>query len=89
MIDQKTDWFFRFSVRLGEWKISTDPDCDDYYCLPSPKDIPIESKIVHEKYDETKQIYDIALLKLQTEVEFTGTNVFSKYYICSKYKRIT
>lgn len=65
-------------VRLGEWDIQSDEDCDDSFvnenvCSPSPIDIQIEKLIPHENYnvDITDQHNDIALIRLQQTVTFS------------------
>jgi hypothetical protein len=61
------------SVRIGEWKISTDQDCDEYgSCAPAVIDNKIISKVVHTNYnrESVDQHYDIALLRLEKTVEF-------------------
>lgn len=66
------------SVRLGEWDIDHDPDCEvdilgNRDCAPSHQDILIESYIVHENYDPTSidQFYDISLIRLQRSVVYS------------------
>lgn len=63
------------SVRLGEHNLRTEQDCDSAkpgleYCSDDPLNIEIEEKIVHENY--TKDISDIALLRLKQKVTYTG-----------------
>nr|XP_040219493.2 CLIP domain-containing serine protease 14D-like [Anopheles coluzzii] len=67
------------SVRVGEWNLQTDPDCDDSTagvteCASPVEDIPIEKITVPSNYTGTgspavKQ--DIALLRLARRVEFS------------------
>lgn len=57
--------------------METDPDCDEIYpndCAEPPIDFKIEQKIVHPMYDEDSidQLHDIALLKLNQNVKYTG-----------------
>jgi len=66
------------SVRLGEYNLDTDNDCDDVRpgfedCADPPVNIPIEEVIVHEQYipKTPGQAHDIALLRLSREVPFT------------------
>lgn len=66
------------SVRLGDWDLITDVDCDESLtnervCNDGPVDIRIELKIPHEKYDPQSKHHhnDIALLRLVSEVAFT------------------
>jgi len=61
-------------VRLGDWDIRTNPDCDENgKCNDPYVEIPIEKVIVHEDYNpqKTSEGNDIALIKLQREVTFT------------------
>lgn len=60
------------SVRLGEWDMSKEIDCDDDdICAPQARDIPIEELIPHEGYSPSSQSEqdDIALLRLSRPVE--------------------
>lgn len=67
---------FRVNVRLGEYDIATEKDCDkDNKCLDPVQDIEIEKLIKHPKYDTRKKINDIALLKLKTAADVTKKNV--------------
>ncbi|EDW15445.1 spaetzle-processing enzyme [Drosophila mojavensis] len=67
------------SVRLGEWNISTAPDCiielanKKRTCAPMHIDIEVEKYIVHELYipNSIDQMHDIALLRLKQFVSFT------------------
>lgn len=62
------------SVRLGEWDLSTEEDCDGGFCNAKPVDIPIEKKIPHESYDalSLEQHNDIALVMLARDVPFAA-----------------
>ncbi|KAG5670590.1 hypothetical protein PVAND_000841 [Polypedilum vanderplanki] len=63
-------------VRLGEWNLLTDEDCETIngkrICAPESIDVPIEETIVHENYNpqSLSQWNDIALLRLSTKVQF-------------------
>lgn len=60
------------SVRLGEWEISKEIDCNDEdICSPRVQDIPIEELIPHEGYSPSSQAQqdDIALLRLSRPVQ--------------------
>jgi secreted trypsin-like serine protease len=65
------------SVRLGEWDLQTDIDCQtdngQSDCAPTPVDIPVEEKIPHENYKPASknQENDIALLRLASNVQYT------------------
>jgi Trypsin len=66
-----------FQVRLGDWDIRQDPDCEDLanerVCNDPYVEVPVSQIIVHEEYlpDSRQQHHDIALLKLQRDVRFT------------------
>lgn len=62
------------SVRLGEYDLSTDIDCDDFHvCSDDPIDVDIADIITHERYNfrDGNRYHDIALLRLAREVDFT------------------
>jgi secreted trypsin-like serine protease len=66
------------SVRLGEWDLTTNPDCDDsyeddYVCNEEYVENPVIQTIVHHNYvpADKNQAHDIALLRLQNEVQFS------------------
>jgi hypothetical protein len=63
-------------VRLGEWKISTEVDCDPdnpENCMPSPSNINVNQVFIHPEYSEKSrdQHHDISLLKLAEKVKFS------------------
>jgi prostasin len=61
-------------VRIGEWKVSTDPDCDeDGVCAPPAFYNNIVETIVHSFYrpQSRDQLYDIALLRLAKRIKFS------------------
>lgn len=65
------------AVRLGEHNTATDPDCipygeNDVVCAPRYLRLGVEEQIVHEDYAPTsrRQLNDIALLRLDQEVDF-------------------
>jgi len=64
-------------VRLGEWDMTSNPDCDASYvneevCAPPVNDYGIEELIIHEKYSPTSfnQHNDLALIRLSQKVKF-------------------
>lgn len=64
----------RFSVRLGEHRISSKIDCvdpSDYGTCSEARDIKIDKIIPHENYSKTTRVNDIALIRLSEEVEIT------------------
>jgi hypothetical protein len=63
-------------VRLGEWDKRTNPDCQEFLnekmCNDPHVEIGIAKIITHPKFVSTNTIYhDIALLKLERDVEYT------------------
>lgn len=58
-------------VRLGEWNLQTDPDCEDDVCADRAIDVPVAENITHEGFQTTGQANDIALLRLAHSVTFT------------------
>ncbi|KAL5284644.1 CLIPB1.2 family protein [Megaselia abdita] len=67
-----TDWK-PISVRLGEWDISTDMDCDEFDCTDPIVDVPIAKIIGHEEYDPNVKNLpnDIALLRLSRKIDYS------------------
>ncbi|XP_070510021.1 CLIP domain-containing serine protease B4-like [Chironomus tepperi] len=59
-------------VRLGEWDLRTNPDCDDGFCNEPYVDVPVAEIKIHPEYyfEGVAQYHDIALLKLDRKVEF-------------------
>lgn len=70
---KKNIFFHPKGVRLGEWDIDTDPDCQDGLCADEVVDVPIAERIVHENYHPYSKNHDndIALLRLNQSVQFT------------------
>lgn len=65
------------SVRLGEWDITSENDCDDSVlgepptCSDPYQDIPISNTIIHPRYDPATLENDIVLLRLSRTVEYS------------------
>ncbi|KAL7024686.1 hypothetical protein ACKWTF_013167 [Chironomus riparius] len=65
-------------VRLGEWDQRTNPDCqtieNEVICNNDHVEVPVVEVIVHPEYYSlgAAQYNDIALLKLQQDVEYTA-----------------
>ncbi|KAF2889532.1 hypothetical protein ILUMI_16641, partial [Ignelater luminosus] len=63
------------SVRLGEWDISKDPDCEELvankFCADPVKIIAIKETIAHPFYNARNGLNDIGLLHLENKVQFT------------------
>ncbi|EAT45085.1 AAEL003610-PA [Aedes aegypti] len=64
------------SVRLGEYDTTTEIDCitkdGELICADSPIDVPVEEKLAHPEYNEKSMLNDIALLRLDRDVEPTA-----------------
>lgn len=60
-------------VRLGEYDLSQERDCQEDYCADPVIDVPVVERIPHEQYvsGSKAQENDIALLRLGRSVEFT------------------
>ncbi|XP_052836121.1 melanization protease 1 [Drosophila gunungcola] len=72
-----SDWQLT-GVRLGEWDASTNPDCTTSRngrreCNDPYVDCPVVERIPHPQYpgNTRDQLNDIALLRLQNEIQFT------------------
>lgn len=63
-------------MRLGELDQSTDIDCikigDTEICGDPHVDIPVENVTPHPNYSKENLQNDIALIKLQRNIRFTG-----------------
>lgn len=64
-------------IRLGEWNLLTNPDCDDSFvnervCNNPHVDVGIEELIIHERYVPLSynQHNDIALLRMSQKINF-------------------
>lgn len=66
---------FRISVRLGEYDLTQDKDCvtteDEVVCTDPPIDVPVKEKLPHPEYNEASHLNDIALLRLDRNIEYT------------------
>ncbi|KYN27230.1 Serine protease easter [Trachymyrmex cornetzi] len=76
--DLPTTWRLS-SVRLGEYNTDTERDCvadseTTEICADDPITVGVEEQIAHENYRPTSrdQRYDIALLRLSRDVQFTS-----------------
>lgn len=60
-------------VRLGEWDLKSDRDCEDGQCADPVLDIPVVERIPHEQYNPNSraQENDIALLRLGRSITFS------------------
>lgn len=57
------------SVRVGEHDLSSDPDCSDGECSPSPQEMEVDNVVFHPNYSNPKPFQnDIAVIKLTSEV---------------------
>ncbi|XP_054084868.1 serine protease easter isoform X1 [Zeugodacus cucurbitae] len=62
-----------FKVRLGDWHITEDKDCDGHLCGPPERtiEISINNILRHPRYNPRNLDYDVALLRLKDRVEYT------------------
>lgn len=60
-------------VRLGEWDLNKENDCEDEICTDAPVDVGIEKIIVHEDYNSKSksQYNDIALIRFDRDVQLS------------------
>ncbi|XP_055534263.1 CLIP domain-containing serine protease B4-like isoform X2 [Wyeomyia smithii] len=59
-------------IRLGEWDLASDQDCNsESICTDPPIDVGIESMVSHEGFNKLTLINDVALIKLNQSVNFT------------------
>ncbi|XP_075147894.1 serine protease ea-like [Haematobia irritans] len=72
-----SDWRLT-GVRLGEWDLTTNPDCEvdirgEKDCAPEHIDLRVERAIPHPQYDPNSrnQANDIALLRLERNIVYT------------------
>lgn len=63
---------------MGEHDLDSNKDCVNKYCADDHIDFKIESTTIHELYTgpNSAQPNDIALLRLASEVVFTGCKRF-------------
>lgn len=63
-------------MRLGEHDKHTQPDCRTVkgkaQCAPNVTDVTPEQVFIHDKFNLSTFQYDIALIKLSTDVNDTG-----------------
>ncbi|XP_058829116.1 CLIP domain-containing serine protease B4-like [Topomyia yanbarensis] len=59
-------------VRLGEWDLESETDCNsESVCTDPPVDVEVESIISHEDFNRLTLRNDVALIKLKHRVNFT------------------
>ncbi|KAF2896312.1 hypothetical protein ILUMI_09875 [Ignelater luminosus] len=63
------------AVHLGEWNITTDPDCQEYVandlCADPVLKIKAKEIISHPLYNSKNKYNDIALIRLEKKIQFT------------------
>ncbi|XP_072930062.1 CLIP domain-containing serine protease HP8-like [Epargyreus clarus] len=63
-------------VRVGEYNIDEEYDCQDGTCTNYIQDVPVEKSIVHKDYHGLPRVVnDIALLRVGVPIEFGHPNV--------------
>lgn len=60
-------------VRLGEWEINTNVECNQKQCADPPIDRQIEKITVHSEYSQRTRLHDIALVRFTRDVNFSDT----------------
>lgn len=68
------------AIRLGEYDVRTNPDCDPENfddCNPPFLDMSVDELIPHEKYNNPRYSNDIGLVKLAYDVHFSANGEFS------------
>ncbi|KAK5649790.1 hypothetical protein RI129_000819 [Pyrocoelia pectoralis] len=74
------------SVRLGEWRISTERDCEEHLvnseCTDPVVDVQIAETVPHNNYVRRTGKHDIALVRLAKSVQFTGNFIMYIKPIC-------
>lgn len=63
-------WRLTF-VRLGEWDLDTNPDCENNDCANPPIDIDVAEFVTHPQYRKEQQRHDIGLVRLKQPVTFS------------------
>lgn len=59
-------------IRLGEWDLASDKDCDDQEICNDPVvDVEVDKIVMHDDYEKGTFFNDIALIKLKQAVNFT------------------
>lgn len=60
-------------MRLGEWDLTRETDCQNRICADAAIDVPIKEIFIHEDYvaDSVGHAYDIALIQLGHSVKLT------------------
>ncbi|CAG2064182.1 unnamed protein product, partial [Timema podura] len=59
-------------IRLGEYNILTDPDCEEEVCADNVQDYRPAELIVHKDYGKPQFKNDISLIRVDREVNFTN-----------------
>lgn len=76
-------------VRIGEFKLSSDPDCEVFkgetICNPKAQDMKIHKNWTHPSYSHATKKNDIALLRVQNRIKFNNDQSINRplvYPIC-------
>lgn len=60
---------------MGEYDTTTEIDCitldGEQICADPPIDVPVEEKLAHPEYNEKSMLNDIALLRLDRDIQRT------------------
>lgn len=63
---------FRYTVRVGEYYTNSDIDCGDNFCGLPVQDVTLSHVIVHPNYKQESYKDNVALLVLNSPINFTG-----------------
>ncbi|KAJ8681753.1 hypothetical protein QAD02_017545 [Eretmocerus hayati] len=58
-------------ARLGEYNLETDPDCDGDFCADAYVDYIVTKTSIHQEYQESTRMNNIALVRVDMKIEFT------------------
>lgn len=64
------------AVRLGEYDMTSNPDCDDSGCAAPFKDYPIDKLIPNENFNGRDADHDIALVRLKQDAVLSDGEVY-------------
>lgn len=60
---------------VGDQNTGTDPDCSEGTCNRERKELFVEETIPHSSYNNPRYANDIALLRLSSDIDFSGEYV--------------
>lgn len=67
------------TVRLGEYDLSRQVDCEYMYderiCMPEAQDIGIQTIVFHLEFNQPKYSHDVALIRLRDDADFSHPRI--------------